>query len=405
MKIAYIMSRFPHLPETFILREMNILDQKGVDIQLYPLIFQETSHIHKAAEHWMNIVHKTPYFSLRFLKSFFYFLTKKPLRNSKLLFKTVSQSITNPTYLLKCILLFPKAVFLAQHFQEQKIDHIHVHYATFPAFVAWVISELTDITYSVTVHAHDIYVHQTMLKQKLSKASRIIAISDFNKKFLIEKVSPNLAEKIKVIHCGIQFDAYQHEDTAYDSNETFNLMSIGSLQPYKGQIYLIKACQQLAEEGIEINCSIIGGGELFDSLSDYIKENKIENVKLLGPKTENEIAELFKQNHCYVQPSIITKTGKMEGIPVSIMEAMAAKTAVIATNISGIPEIVIQNKTGYIVPEKEYISLKSQISYIINKYKQVNKITDAALEHVKENFNLETNSQDLLKEFTEIVEG
>ena len=405
MKIAYIMSRFPHLPETFILREMNILDQKGVDIQLYPLIFQETSHIHKAAEKWIRQVHKTPYLSIRYIKSFIFFLIKQPLHITKLGFKTIFQSISNPTYLLKSLLLLPKAVFLARQFTIENIDHIHVHYATFPAYVAWIISQLTGITYSVTVHAHDIYVHQTMLEEKLSKAKRIIAISDYNKKFLISKVSPNLAEKIKVIHCGIDIDAYQHLDTPYNPTQAFNIMSIGSLQPYKGQIYLIKACQQLAQEGIKVNCSIIGGGELQASLKHYIDQNKIQNVTLLGPKTEDQILELFKLNHCYIQPSIITDSGKMEGIPVAIMEAMASKTVVIASDISGIPEIVIPNQTGYIVPEKEYIMLNQQISYIIDKYKHIIKITDAALEHVKKNFNLETNSKQLLKEFIEIVEG
>jgi glycosyltransferase involved in cell wall biosynthesis len=405
MKIAYIMSRFPHLPETFILREMNILDDKGVDIQLYPLIFQQTSHIHKAAQRWMQRAHRTSYFSFRYIKSFFYFLTKKPFKITSLLFNTLVHSISNLNYLIKCLLLFPKAVFLADQFKIEQIDHIHVHYATFPAYVAWIISQLSDITYSVTVHAHDIYVHQTMLKQKLNQATRIIAISEFNKNFLLSKVSPDLSDKIKVIHCGITIDAYQHKMTEYDPQHQFNIMSIGSLQPYKGQIYLIKACQQLAEQGIKVNCSIIGEGELRESLSTYIEQNKIKNVTLLGAKTEDQIAELFKSNHCYIQPSIITETGKMEGIPVSIMEAMASKTVVIATDISGIPEIVIQNKTGYIIPEKEYISLKTEISYIINNYSQNIKITDAALEHVKNYFNLETNSKKLLKEFTDIVEG
>lgn len=405
MKIAYLVSRFPHLPETFILREMNVLKDKGVDIYLYPLINQKTDIVHDDAKQWLSKAKQSSYFSLVIFKSNVKLFLKKPITFLNLYVQLIIESISNPEYLFKCLVLFPKAIHFADDMVKNEINHIHAHYATYPAFVAWLIHSLTDITYSITVHAHDIYVFQTMLRTKLNLAEKIIAISKFNKHYLIENVDIKLKDKIKVIHCGINPKYYLDAKHPYSNINTFKIMTTGSLQEYKGQMFLLKACYLLEKQGIDFQCTIIGEGKLRSELVNYIKEKKLTKVKLVGAKTEQEVRDLLSIHHCYIQPSIITSNGKMEGIPVSLMEAMATQMIVIASDISGISELVIDQETGFLISEKQPILIKQSILCIMNTYYELQSVAQKGQHYVNSNFNIFNNTEKLLKVFASIVKG
>ena len=182
-KIAYIMSRFPHLPETFILREMIALEQLGRQIELYPLIIQQQALVHKEALPWMERAHSIPWLSGDVLTANLRCALNRPDRYFSLLWRIFRENLSTPKFLIRTLVLFPKAVWMANKFKEDGISHIRAHYATHPAFVAWVINQLTGIPYSVTVHAHDIFVDKPMLATKLRGAEFVVSISEFNRDY------------------------------------------------------------------------------------------------------------------------------------------------------------------------------------------------------------------------------
>ena len=349
-KIAYIMSRFPHLPETFILREMTELERQGWQIALYPLIRQKQAVIHDEAKPWLSRVRHLPFMSIGLVAANIKMFIRRPLRYSMAWIRALWESKASFEFLIRTIALLPKAVYAGHLMQKEGITHVHAHYATHPALVAWMIHQVTDISYSITAHAHDIYVNQTMLGTKLRDAAFISAISEFNREFLARTIGSWVPAKTFIVHCGIIADDYKRS-TQFNGETRFEILSTGSLQPYKGQPYLIEACALLRDQGIPFRCRIIGEGDERPKLERMITELNLEShVELLGAQSQEDVARLLPTAHCYVQPSIITPAGKMEGIPVSLMEALACELPVVATSISGIPELVRPDETGYLVP-------------------------------------------------------
>jgi len=262
-KVAYIVSRFPHLPETFILREMISLEQLGWQIELYPLIIQRQELIHHEARPWLARAHAVPWVSLDLLKANSLRLIRHPRQYLSLFWRALWENFRSPKFLVRALLLFPRAVWMADRFKADGIKHIHAHYATHPALVAWLINQLTGISYSITVHAHDIFVEKPMLATKLQDSVFVSSISEFNRKYLADMFGPWVQQKTQIVRCGID-PAYYGNEKSMSAGKAgrLEIISIGSLQPYKGHMYLVKACIELQKRGIPFRCRIVGGGDL-----------------------------------------------------------------------------------------------------------------------------------------------
>lgn len=401
MKIAYMMSRFPHLPETFILREMIWVEKTGWQIALYPLICQEQAVVHAEAQSWLSRARCFPYFSAQVLRSNLKTFFSQPLVYLSTWARMVAGNLSSPKFLLRALALYPKMVAMAQAMRQEKIDHIHAHYATHPALAAWVIHRLTGISYSLTVHAHDIYVERPMLPAKLCSALFIIAISQFNRDFLAREVGEWVRAKTHVVHCGIDPQLYAGRSPRPPGETPFRILCIGSLQPYKGLEYLVDACSRLTFDYV---CQVIGEGEQRGALDAQIQRLGLQSkVQLLGAKTQQEVASLLSQADCYVQPSVIQPNGKMEGIPVALMEALAHGLPVIATQISGIPELVQPGVTGLLVPQRSAADLANAITRVFEHPADVAPLAAAGRQLVLQEFNLNTTCATIASLFSQYL--
>ncbi len=403
-KIAYVMSRFPHLPETFILREMNAIERHGWQVALYPLVRQSPAVVHAEARPWLARMRHLPFVSRAVLAANGRSFLQNPFRYLSLAARVIWENLSDLKFLSRAIALFPQAIYAARLMQQEGVTHIHAHYASHPALFAWIIHQLTGISYSVTVHAHDIFVKKVMLPTKLGDAAFIVAISEYNREYLAQLIGPSIRAKIEVIHCGINPQNYVPSDKYLQEGERLEIISIGSLQPYKGQRFLIKACASLRERHIPFRCRIIGSGELRTDLEQMIRATNLDTqVELLGSKTQREVADLLTGAHCYVQPSVITRAGKMEGIPVSLMEALAGRLPVVATALSGIPELVRPNETGYLVPAADAAALAEAIAGVYARYGEAKRLAENGRQLVLREFELRANVDQLSRLFDRFI--
>ena len=404
-KVAYIMSRFPHLPETFILREMSALEDLGWDIALYPLIIQDQTVLHEESGVWVERAHFVPFLSWQVVLANLMFFFRMPIRYSVTLLQAWVENVPSPKFFARAVVLFPKAVMMASLMQSEAVEHIHAHYATHPALVAWIIHRLTGLSYSVTAHAHDIFVVQTMLKTKLRAAAFIAAISEFNRQYMVDVVGEDIRRKIHIIHCGIVPDWYSKKSQGdKESGGRIEILNISSLQPYKGQIYLLKACKILEEWCIPFHCQIIGEGEERENLENFLRAHRLsDQVHLLGALAQEKVAQILQTVDCYVQPSVIADDGKMEGIPVAIMEALATGLPVIATNISGIPEIIRSGETGFLISPGDAAELASTIKEVFQRKDYAQQMAMAGRNLVHKEFDLFTNVDLLAIQFENII--
>jgi len=402
MKLAYLMSRFPKVTETFILYEILELEKQGTDIEIFPLLRERENVMHPEAENLVKRTHYHKALSLQVLKAQLYWLFKKPGAYLKTWWKSITGNIQSPKFLTRALVTVPLAALFARKMQALHVEHIHAHYATHPALAAYVIHQLTRIPYSITAHAHDIYVDRSMLGEKLADAKQVITISDYNKQLLSDLYGAGVANKIQVIHCGIDPDVFQPRQH-HKADEGFTMICVASLQDYKGQRYLIEACHQLKDKGVDFTCLLVGDGNLRQEIEQQIQQLNLEGyVQLLGRQPRQRVSELLASSDVMVLPSVVTESGKKEGIPVALMEALAVEMPVIATRISGIPELIEHEKTGFLVPERDADALAETLLQVYESPDEVKQYARAGREKVLAEFNLRTNSLKLYELFASL---
>jgi colanic acid/amylovoran biosynthesis glycosyltransferase len=296
------------------------------------------------------------------------------------------------------VAVFPKSVYLAEKLSREGIRHVHAHFATHPSTMALIIASLSDITFSFTVHAHDIQLDRSLLGWKLRETRFVRSISDFNKRFLEERY-PQARGKITVVHVGIEPKTY--EDTARRFHATTTgipkVLCVAAHRPYKGLPVLIEACRILRDQGVHFRCDVLGHGPMKEELERMIRDRGVENViHLLGAKPEHVVAEMMGEATLFVLPSIIAPDGQMEGIPVVLMEAMASSKAVVSTSISGIPELVEHGVTGLLVQPGDAQALAAAMRTLLEDRQRAKEMGRRGQEKVRAEFTLSTCVAQLL---------
>ena len=348
MKLGYVLSRYPLLSETFILREMWELERQGQQIAVYPLrpAANPGRKSHPRAQGLRARVWRARWLEAG---SHAYWLRRRPLRYLATWAQALWHNRGDFNLELGALAYWGKAAAIARQAQRDQIDQMHAHYATHPALVAWVVGRLTGIRYSFTVHAHDLFCHRAMLGQKIAGASAVVAISAYNWDRLEAARPQGAATPIRVVHCGVEMPPGRRGRRR--AGRELRIVSVGSLQAYKGHRYLIEACDRLRRRGVGFACRIVGGGRLEATLRGQIARLGLEDwVQLAGAATEEEVAAELERADVFALPSVrMAGSGQMEGIPVALMEAMAAELPVVASRLSGIPELVRDGVEGWLV--------------------------------------------------------
>ena len=352
MKIAYIMSRFPKVTETFVLLEMLELRKHDVDLAIYPLIKPRAHVQHPEAQELMPRVHYTPFLSPGVLLANLRCMVAHPIRYWKTLWEVVSGTFGSWSFLAKSLAMFPKSVRIAGLMQRAGIEHVHAHFSTYPAGAALVVHRLSGIPFTFTAHGSDIHVEQRMLAEKIEASLGAVMISEYNRRFVLEKCGLALADKLHVIHCGIRPADYEQAGGGQSrADAPFSIICVASLNEVKGHTYLIEACRLLRERGVDFVCHLVGDGPLRGRITGQIAAGGLgDHVLLHGARTRGDVAALLAQADAAALTSVKTPSGRREGIPVVLMEAMASGLPVVASEISGISELVEPERAGLLVP-------------------------------------------------------
>jgi glycosyltransferase involved in cell wall biosynthesis len=307
----------------------------------------------------------------------------------------VAGNFRSKKFLLRALAVVPQAALFARQMEQLGIEHVHAHYATHPALAAYVVRQLAGIPYSFTAHAHDIYVNRTMLGEKIRAASFVVTISEYNRTLLADLYAES-REKTVVIHCGVDPDVFRPaERTSPPRRRTgpFTLVCVASLQEYKGHPYLVEACALLRDRGIPFHCFLIGEGDDRQAIEAQISNLGLERqVQLLGRQPRNRVSRFVREADAMVLPSVVTSTNKQEGIPVALMEALAAERPVVASAISGIPELIEDGVTGLLAPERDAAALADAVERLYADPDLGARLGAAGREKVLRDFHLSRNA-------------
>lgn len=397
-RVAYLMSRFPKISETFILYEIVALEELGLEVEIFPLVREREPVQHREAERLAARAHDIPLVSRAVLGAQFHWLKRRPRAYLAAWGAALRGNLGSPRFFVRALAVVPLAATFARRMEESGVDHIHAHWATHPALAAYVASRLTGIPYSFTAHAHDIYVERPMLEEKIRRAAFVVTISDFNRRFL-EGLYGRLAKRrLVVVHCGTDTSLFHPPATRAEGPWT--IVCIASLQSQKGQAHLIEACRRLVAEGVELRCLLIGEGETRPILEAQIRDAGLEGrVELLGHQPRHRVVELLGAADVVAQPSIVLSSGKMEGIPVALMEALAMERPVVATAISGVPELVEDGVTGLLVAPADPIQLTDALRRLYREPELGARFGRTGRQRVVQDFDLTRSARQLAERF------
>jgi glycosyltransferase involved in cell wall biosynthesis len=405
VRVAYVMSRFPKLSETFVANEILGVERAGIETEIHPLIRERTEVVQPATAAMVARAHFLPLLSWAVVRAQLFFLARRPGAWLGSLAAIVAGAWRHPGSLVRSLVLFPAIVGHARQLLDQDVEHVHCHFATYPALAGFVIHRLTAIPYSFTAHAHDIQVDRAMLERKVAEAAFVVAISEESRETILEACGPAAARRIRVIHCGVDTAAFRPADTAVPGRP-FTVLAVGRLIPVKGHVNLVLACARLAAAGIPFRCRIVGEGTLRDLIRQRIVAHGLSgSVELLGARTSDEVRTLLATGDALVLPSVPTAEGRREGIPVVLMEAMSSGLPVVASRMAGIPELVEDHVSGLLVEPGDIGGLADALAVLAADPTLRDRLGRAGRARVLEAFDLDDQARLLAGEFTAVAEA
>lgn len=397
IRIAYIVTRFPKLSETFVFREVLELRKQGAEVECFSIHRPLAEPLPPDAKALLN---ETTYLW--------------PPRIVQFLFGAVKMAVTRPAKFFSTLKFFLKqapeglrgkkrfalhffeGAYLAHMCLQRNVDYIHAHFANGPSSVALAASELSGIPFGFTSHAQDIYSDPLMLGIKINRAQLPLTISQYNRDYIASNYSLKNRAKLRVHRVAVDLGHFRPRKSAEASGDSPLILAVGRLVPKKGFIHLIRACERLAQRGIDFRCQIVGEGPERAALQAAMGAAKLEDkVSLLGAQTD--VKKYLQQADLFVMPCVLDDSGDRDGIPTTLMEAMAMQVPVISTEVSGIPELVQHEQTGLLTPPEDVEALAQAICRLIVDEKLRQELAAAGRRHIELHHDLETNTGLLLQ--------
>jgi glycosyltransferase involved in cell wall biosynthesis len=392
VKIAYITSRFPKLTETFVLYEVVAMDRQGIETTLFPLLATRQKVVHPEAESMRDRIRFHPFVSPDVLAACWRYAVKRPRAFWGSLREVLRGTWGSPNFFLGALGIFPKAARMASEMEANGVTHVHAHFANHPTVAALIVHRLTGIPFSFTAHGHDIHVERRMLREKIAAAAFAVMISEYNRRFVLEECPGTDPAKLHVLHCGADTDLFAPGPRS-DVPGTLSLVCVGSFLEVKGHRYLVEACRLLRDRGVAVRCHLVGDGPGKDDIENRIEAAGLEGAFVFhGPLARPSVARLLALADVIVQPSVPTRRGSREGIPVSLMEGMACGLPAVASRISGIPELVEDGESGYLVPPRDPAALADALERLASNPWLRDRLGRAARAKVLDDFDLFANA-------------
>lgn len=402
-RIAYIAPEYGALTSTFIYREVQALRELGLDVATFSTLRPRESVISDEAR---ADIEKT---------EFLYDLPRSaiiadaigelgrhpwPVIRARLavIHDALFSTVYEPADRLKMFWHGMAGAALAKRLREQEVEHIHAHFAHVATAIAMYASICAEIPFSFTNHANDIFQRGTALREKVRRSKFTACISQHNIRYLTDIGCDH--EKLRIIRCALDVTEYSFADRAKPDPPV--IFTAGRLVEKKGMTYLVEAVRILKEKGVDLRCRIAGNGPLMESLQQQVKDEGVEDrVDLMGSQPQERVRELLREATVFVLACVEAADGDIDGIPVSLMEAMAMGVPVISTGVSGIPELIHGGKNGLLATPHDAKSLAAHIEKIITDSIDVDTLTRAARETIESEFEQKLNAQRLKDAFTE----
>jgi glycosyltransferase involved in cell wall biosynthesis len=387
MRIAYLVSRFPHVSETFIVRELDaVAGRPGLELELLALFPPVDATVNPRARPWLERLRRPSVGEG--VAALLWWTFRRPARLAASMALVAGGYVRRPSLLARALATVPLAAAHARFVRQRSVDHVHAHYATYPLLAAWICHRLTGVPYSVTAHAHDIFVDRSFLERRLAEARFVVAISEYNRDFLRDHGSPEQTP-IHVVHCGVEPASYPFRPRGDPSSRPVRALCVASLQEYKGHPVLLQALARGGDQLARVQLDLVGDGPARSELEQLAHELGLTSrVRFHGSLPEAGVADLLAAADLFVLPSVVARNGQQEGLPVVLIEALAAGVPVVATRLSGVPEVIRDSETGLLAEPGDPDGLARSIEALLEDHSAARARAETGRQLVEREFDI-----------------
>jgi len=387
--LAYLVSRYPAVSHTFILREIAQLRTLGHTIHTASINLPdrqlEAMDAAERAEAQATYCVKTDGASGA-IGALAFWAVRAPGR----LFKTIRQGMGLGQG-MKGLAYAVEAAMVGRWMHQRRLAHLHVHFGNAGAAVGVLAKTLTGCHLSYTIHGPDEFddVPGQKLAWKMRAADAVVCISQFARGQLMRISAPDDWTKFKVCRLGVDPAQFSFSPRT-NITQKVSLLCVGRLTPAKGQVLLVQACAQLRDAGIDFNLTLVGEGPDRSRIETAISTHQLNaRITLTGALTQDGVRRALSEADVFVLPSLA------EGIPVVLMEAMSSGVPCISSPVNGIPELIEHQRTGLLATAGDVDSLAQQLLMLARDATQRRSMAQAARQKVEQHFNLARNVDQL----------
>lgn len=369
LRLAYVCSHYPLLSHSFILREVEALRALGAELSTFSVRRSDPAMLLSSSDRqaFVSTYALLPT-SWRALASahlrLFVTRPRRYLRTLGYALRSGPRTLRGPLWQL---FYFAEAGLLWAQCHERELHHIHAHLANVGSDVALLAARLgggsgqrAHWSWSFTMHGPDEFfdTRHFRLAEKVRDANVVVCISDFTRSQLMSLVDEDQWHKLRVIRCGIPTANFQPDEAEHEAEP--EILCVGRLVPQKGHGVLLGAVSLLRDRGHPVRVVLVGTGPTREALERQAERLRIDaQVVFAGPVGQDAIKDLYARASVFCLPSFA------EGLPIVLMEAMAMGLPAVSTRINGIPELVEDGRSGYLVAPGRADELADALERII----------------------------------------
>jgi glycosyltransferase involved in cell wall biosynthesis len=418
LSVAYIVRSYPRLSQTFILDEIRMLEQMGLNLRIFAVTDPQEPIVQSEVR---DVLAPTVYLDLATRCSKARILTEQliaamgsPRRYARALYFAATHKDCDRGYAAstryKCLV---HAAYLARLLKREErrtgvgTDHLHAHFAHDPTLVALLAHILTGISYSFTAHARDLYqVPKPILIQRAEKASAIVTCCQANVDYLNQTLPARLRDKVKLIYHGKDLLAVPVRTRSDPPNEVPVILSVGRLVEKKGFGDLVHACYRLKQQGQPFTCVVYGEGPERPRLLELVDRlGMSEQISFPGARSRSEIVAAYLEADVFALTPFVTDNGDRDGIPNVLIEAMACGLPVITTYVGGIPELVKHDVNGLLSAPHCVAEIAAHLASLLHDDARHARLSLAARGTVEQYFDARTAGGQLAELFEGLIWG
>jgi glycosyltransferase involved in cell wall biosynthesis len=399
--IAYLVKGWPRLSETFILNEVIAIERRNISLRIFSIKDPNDEPVHAKVA---GVRASITYISLgahwkAALVANIRLLCRRPVPYIRTLLYAILQATIH--FRLAVLRRFLQAGYLGDIFLREPVSHLHAHFATSPAMVAFFTHKLLSMPYTFTAHAKDIYVSpQKLLGAKIDAAGSVITCTEYNRQYLLSQFGPSLNRKLRCIHHGLDLSEFEFRSPRARTEGIPLVLAVARLVEKKGLGHLLSAVSILRLRGRRIRVEIIGDGPLRRALETHLLGLGLEDsVKLLGAQPHEMVRLAYRRASLFVLPCTVAENGDRDGIPNVLLEAMASGVPVVSTEVSGVPELIESERDGLLVSPNNPTLLADAMERVLASTEFGERLARAARAKIEAQFSLDHGTTELLATF------